>query len=131
MDVQAILYFVLAVAAIATLAYLLHNKYVLRVLYAIALGIWFYTRFPEIWSNESYAIYHKLGLSITLIVTSLFGLVLAIEVVRSATPDVVVGTKSSILSTRLDFGLLNLFAPIISMMVCGYFSVQGYLHAIK
>jgi hypothetical protein len=127
---EGIVYIVLGIAAVATLAFLLHNKYVLWGLYAVVFVALLYGRFPELWGGEI-PIYHKLGVSITLIVASVFGLLLAIKVVEFVTPEVVVGTKFGILDAKFTYGLINLLAPVITMVVLGLISTGAYLSALK
>lgn len=130
MEAVGFIYIVLAIAAMATMAYLLHNKYVLWALYIVSLAAFLFVMFADVWTATD-PFYHKIGISIALVGSSLFGLLLAIKVVEFITPDVVIGTQSRIIESKFSYGLLNLFAPIITMVVLGVVSTEAYRHSFN
>ena len=120
----------LAVAALALAGYLFNNKYVLLISYSAGFISWMYVRVPAFWTQVSYPWYHKVGITVVFAVTSFVGIALAVKVVESITPNVIFGTGMGIVDARFSYGMLNLFAPLISMVVLSFIASTMYAGAI-
>lgn len=117
--------------AIAVIGYLFNNKYVLIIAYSAGFIFWMYTCVPRFWAGSNHQWYYNIGATAALALASLVGIVFGAKVVESVTPNAVFGTGSGIVWAKFKYGILNLLAPLLSMVLLGGIALWVYVHGVQ